>query len=76
MKAKDHFSFAIMDFKIVMGSLFEGAMGTPFYEPFFSKFIEFANPKLREHKAWLWIIEDKGAKQVYKMVRKCSWIML
>ena len=70
LKAKDRFSFAIMDFRNVPGSSFEGTMSTPFYTPFLSKFTEYASPKLREPEVWLWIVEDRRAEQVYEIVRK------
>lgn len=45
-------------------------MSTPFYEPFFSKFIEYACLKLKEPKVWLWIMKDKRAKQICKIVKR------
>ena len=45
-------------------------MSTPFYKPFMSKFVEYANPKLREVDKWLWIVEDRRAEQVFEIVRK------
>ena len=40
-KAGDHFPFAMLDFRNIPGSSFEGTMSTPFYEPFFSKFVDY-----------------------------------
>lgn len=69
-KIKDWFLFAILDFRNVPCSSFEGTMSMPFYEPFLTKFNEYASPMLREPDLWLWIVEDKMAEQVYDIVRK------
>jgi hypothetical protein len=69
-KAGDRFPFAIIDFRNIPGSSFEGTMSTPFYEPFFSKFVDYANPKFREVDVWLWIVEDRKSEQVHDIVRK------
>lgn len=69
-KAKDRFSFALLDFRNIPGSSFEGTMSVPFYEPFLSKFVEYASPRLREPEVWLWIVEDRRAEQVYEIARK------
>ena len=45
-------------------------MSTPFYEPFLSKFVDYASPKFKEVDIWLWIVEDRRAEQVYEIVRK------
>ena len=70
ISAADRFPFGIIDFRSIPGSTFEGTMSTPFYEPFMSKFVEYASPKLREVDIWLWIVEDRRAEQVYEIVRK------
>ena len=54
MKAKDHISFALLDFKNIMGILFEGAMSMPFYNPFLMKFVEYASPRMKELDVWMW----------------------
>ena len=60
----------MIDFRNIPGSSFEGTMNTPFYEPFLSKFVDYASPKFREVDIWLWIVEDKRAKQMYEIVWK------
>jgi hypothetical protein len=52
------------------GHKFEGTMSAPFYEPFFSKFVGYSSPRLREVDVWLWIVEDRKSEQVYDIVRK------
>ena len=69
-KAGDRFSFAMIDFKNIPGASFERTMSTPFYEPFFSKFVHYVSPKFREVDIWLWIVEDRRAEQVYEILRK------
>ena len=68
--AGDRFPFGMIDFRNIPGSSFEGTMSTPFYEPFLSKFVDYASPKFREVDIWLWIVEDRRAEQVYEIVRK------
>lgn len=70
LKAKDRFPFAILDFRNIPGSSFEGTMSTPFYEPFLTKFNDYGSPRLREPDVWLWMVEDRRAEQVYDIVRK------
>lgn len=69
-RARDHFPFAIKDFKNIHGSLFEGTMSTLFHDPFMAKFVEYVGPKLREINVWLRIVEDRQAQQVYGIVKK------
>ena len=69
-KAGDRFPFAMIDFRNIPGASFEGTMSTPFYEPFFTKFVDYGSPKFREVDVWLWIVEDRRAEQVYEIVRK------
>jgi hypothetical protein len=59
LRAKEHFHFALIDFKNIPSSSFEGTMSTLFHEPFLAKFVDYASPKLREIDTWLWIVEDK-----------------
>lgn len=59
LKAKDHISFALLEFRNYMGSSLKGAMSTPFYNPFLAKFVKYASPKMKEPDVWLWIVEDK-----------------
>ena len=68
--ARDRFPFGMIDFRNIPGSSFEGTMSTPFYEPFLSKFVDYASPKFREVDVWMWIVEDRRAEQVYEIVRK------
>lgn len=70
VKAKDHFPFALIDFRNIPGSEDEGTMSALFYEGFMAKFNEYASPRLREIDIWLWIVEDRRAEQVYEIVRK------
>lgn len=69
-QTKGRLTFAIMDFRNIPGSSFEGSMSTPFYEPFLSKLVEYASPNLREPEVWLWIVEDRRAEQVYNIVSR------
>ena len=69
-KAHDSFLFGLIDFRIILGSSFEGTMSILFYDPFLSKFVDYASPKFREIDIWLWIVEDRYAEQVYDLVRK------
>lgn len=41
-----------------------------FYEPFLSKFVNYASPKFREIKIWVWIVKDRRAEPVYEIVKK------
>ena len=68
-KAGDRFPFGMIDFRNIPGASFEGTKSTRFYEPFLSKFVDYANPKFREVNVWLWIVGDRRAKLVYKMVQ-------
>lgn len=70
IKAGDKFPFSLIDFRNIPGGSIEGAMSSPFYEPFFSKFVDYASPRLREVDIWLWIVEDKKSEQVYELVRR------
>jgi hypothetical protein len=70
LKAGDRFPFGIIDFRNIPGNEDEGIMSAPFYAPFWSKFVEYASPRLREVDVWLWIVEDQKAEQVYDIVRK------
>jgi hypothetical protein len=69
-KAGGRFPFGMIDFRNIPGSSFEGTMSTLFYDPFLSKFVDYASPKFREIDVWLWIVEDRRAEQVYDLVRK------
>jgi hypothetical protein len=69
-KTMDHFPFALIDFRNIPGSSFEGTMSTLFHKPFMTKFVDYARPKLREIEIWLWIVEDRRAEQVYEIVQK------
>ena len=60
----------MIDFRNVLGSLFESNMSTFFYKPFLLKFVDYASSKFKEIDIWLWIVEDRRTKQVYKIVRK------
>ena len=44
-------------------------MNTPFYNPFLAKFLEYASPKMKEPDVWLWIVEDKRAEHIYKIMK-------
>ena len=70
MKANNHFPFALIDFRNIPGSSFEGTMSTMFHEQFMAKFVDYASPKLREIDIWQWIVEHRRAEQVYEIVRK------
>ena len=70
IKANDHFPFALIDFRNIPGSSFEGTMSTLFHEQFMAKFVDYASPKLREVDIWLWIVEDRRAEQVHEIARK------
>ena len=70
LKAKDHISFALFDFRNIPGSTFEGTMSTPFYAPFLAKFVEYACPRLKEPDVWLLIVEDRRAEQVFELVTR------
>ena len=69
-RARECFSFVLMDFKNILGSSFEGTMSIMFHEPFMSKFADYASPKLKKIDILLWIVEDMRTKQVYKIVQK------
>ena len=69
-KAGDRFPFGMIDFRNIPGSSFEGTMSTLFYDPFLSKFVDYASPKFREIDIWLWIVEDRRAEQVFDLARK------
>lgn len=69
-KAEDRFLFGMIDFWNILGSSFEGTMSTMFYDPFLSKFVNYASPKFMEIDIRLWIVEDRRAEQVYELVRK------
>jgi hypothetical protein len=62
LNAKDHISFALLEFMNYMGSSLKGIMSTPFYNPFLAKFVEYASPKMKEPDVWLWIVEDKKTR--------------
>ena len=47
-KGGDRFLFGMIDFRNILGSSFEGTMSTLFYDPFLSKFVDYASPKFRE----------------------------
>ena len=70
IRAGDRFPFSLSDFRNIHGGSIEGAMSSPFYEPFFSKFADYGSPRLREVDIWLWIVEDMKSEQVYELVRK------
>ena len=69
-KARDRFPLGFIDFRNVPGSSFEGTMSTLFYDPFLSKFVDYASPKFREVDIWIWIVEDRRSEQVFTLVRK------
>src|ERR1700737_2742336 len=54
----------------IPGSSFKRTMSTLFYDPFLSKFVDYASPKFREIDIWLWIVEDRRAEQVFELARK------
>ena len=68
MRAKDHISFAFLDFKNIPWSMFEETMSTPFYDPFLIKFVEYVCPRMKEPNVWLWIVENRKAEQVYEIM--------
>ena len=70
IRAKDHISFALFDFRNIPGSTFEGTMVTPFFDPFLAKFTEYGCPRLKEPDVWLLIVEDRRAEQVYGLVTR------
>lgn len=70
IRAKDRFPFALIDFRNIPGGSIEGAMSSPFYEPFITKFVDYGCPRFREVDVWLWIVEDRKSEQVYEIARK------
>lgn len=70
IKAGNRFPFSIMDFRNNPGGSIEGAMSCPFYEPFFTKFVDYGSPRFREVDIWLWIVKDKKSKHVYEIEGK------
>lgn len=70
VKANDHISFALLDFRNIPGHTFEGSMSTPFYESFMAKFVDYGCPRMKEPAVWLWIVEDRRAEQVFELVTR------
>lgn len=69
-KAGGKFPFGLIDFRNIPYGSTEGAMSSPFYDKFITKFVDYGCPRFREVDIWLWIVEDKKSEQVYELVRK------
>ena len=40
-----------------------------FYDSFLAKLMEYANPRMKELKVRLWIVEDREPDQMYEIIR-------
>ena len=59
--------FAILDFRGIPGSSKQHQPGSPFYNPFMSKFIDYKSPAMREPNVWLWVVEQEKVPAVLEL---------
>ena len=48
VKVGDRFPFGLIDWRLAPGGAIEGAISSPFYKPFLTKFVDYGCPRFRE----------------------------